>query len=116
MVTGYRSPLRPIPKDAIPDATVFFGSVGNNGDSADENIDCQLVENGEEHVILYGDESITDSCKKDGWWLEAVRAAEQIENMNKTLDLSETEKTSDGDDEWWMEVERSTFQAELTYL
>ena len=25
------------------------------------------------------------SCKKDGWWVEAIRVAEQIENMNKTL-------------------------------
>ncbi|KAI8564889.1 hypothetical protein RHMOL_Rhmol03G0217800 [Rhododendron molle] len=88
---GYRSPSRPIPKDAIPDDTILFNFGSHNvGGSADENLEHQLVQNGQEHKKFYSDESITDSCRKDGWWIEAIRAAEKIENMPRTLDLTET--------------------------
>ncbi|XP_057480668.1 uncharacterized protein LOC130767711 isoform X2 [Actinidia eriantha] len=111
---GYRSPLRPTPKHAIPDATIFSDFVGQNGESVNDNLACHLVANGEEHITSSSDESITDSCKKDGWWVEAVRVAEEIENMNKTLDM---DKTPDGDEEdWWLAVERTLSQAELTYF
>lgn len=91
IVTGYRSPSRPIPKDAIPDDTILFNFGSHNvGGSADENLEHQLVQNGQEHMKFYSDESITDSCRKDGWWIEAIRAAEKIENMPRTLDLTET--------------------------
>ncbi|GFY84150.1 DNA primase [Actinidia rufa] len=137
---GYRSPLRPTPKHAIPDATIFSDFVGQNGESVNDNLACHLVANGEEHIISSSDESITDSCKKDGWWVEAVRVAEEIENMNKTLEmvvetqntlittliltlipflskLSQQDKTPDGDEEdWWLAVERTLSQAELTYF
>ncbi|XP_052205564.1 uncharacterized protein LOC127810238 isoform X2 [Diospyros lotus] len=113
---GYRSPLRPVPKDVLPDASVFFSSLGHNNGSLDRNLECQLVENGQEHITFCGDENMTDSCKKQGWWLEAARVAEKMENMCKTLDLSEMRITPDGDEEdWWMAVERTAFQAELTY-
>ncbi|KAL7254166.1 hypothetical protein ACSBR1_008546 [Camellia fascicularis] len=84
---GYRSPLRPIPIDVIPDATIFVNFVGHNGGSVDENLECQLVENVQEHITFYGDESVTDSVKKDEWWLEAIRVAEKVENPI-TLDFS----------------------------
>ncbi|KAE9464829.1 hypothetical protein C3L33_03267, partial [Rhododendron williamsianum] len=88
---GYRSPSRPIHKDAIPDDTILFNFGSHNvGCSADENLEHQLVQNGQEHMKFYSDESITDSCRKDGWWIEAIRAAEKIENMPRTLDLTET--------------------------
>ncbi|KAL7229826.1 hypothetical protein ACSBR2_008391 [Camellia fascicularis] len=110
---GYRSPLRPIPINVIPDATIFFNFVGHNGGSVDENLECQLVENGQGHITFYGDESATDSGKKDEWWLEAIRVAEKVENP-KTLDFSGMGETADGDEEdWWMAVERTASQAEL---
>ncbi|GMP24602.1 hypothetical protein CsSME_00001809 [Camellia sinensis var. sinensis] len=110
---GYRSPLRPIPIDVIPDATIFINFVGHNGGSVDENLECQLVENVQEHITFYGDESVTDSVKKDEWWLEAIRVAEKVENPI-TLDFSGMGETADGDEEdWWMAVERTASQAEL---
>lgn len=90
-MTGYRSPSHPIPKDAIPNDTILFNFGSNSvGGSTDKNLEHQLVQNGQEHVKFYSDESITDSCRKDGFWIEAIRAAERIENMPRTLDLTET--------------------------
>ncbi|KAG5558671.1 hypothetical protein RHGRI_008579 [Rhododendron griersonianum] len=114
---GYRSPSRPIHKDAIPDDTILFNfGLHNIGGSADENLEHQLVQNGQEHMKFYSDESITDSCRKDGWWIEAIRAAEKIENMPRTLDLTETDEMHSGDEDWWMAVEKTLSQAELTYI
>ncbi|KAA8539966.1 hypothetical protein F0562_026658 [Nyssa sinensis] len=112
---GYRSPLRPIPMDAVPDTTIFFNSVGHNGGSMDNILEFQFVENSQEHIPLHNDESIIDSCKKDGWWLEAVRFADKVENMRKTLDLNNMHEKHDEDYEWWLEVERTASQAELVY-
>lgn len=70
-VPGYRSPLRPVPEEIVPDTTIFFNSVNHN--------EIQ------EHNTDYNSTSIVDSCLKDGWWLEAVNFAEQVEK--KTLDF-----------------------------
>ncbi|KAH7853289.1 hypothetical protein Vadar_000944 [Vaccinium darrowii] len=114
---GYRSPSRPIPKYAIPDDTILSNFILHNGaSSVDENLEHQLVENGQEHIKFCGDESITDSCRKDGWWIEAIRAAEKIENMPRTLDLTETDEMPGGDEDWWMAVEKTLSQYELTYV
>ncbi|CAK9176919.1 unnamed protein product [Ilex paraguariensis] len=99
---GYRSPLRPIPTDVIPDSTSFFNIVGHN--------------EGDEPITFGSDERITDSCKKDGWWLEAISVAEKVENLQKSLDLTDMDETCDKDDDWWMAVERTASQTELTYF
>ncbi|XP_059629157.1 uncharacterized protein LOC132271715 isoform X4 [Cornus florida] len=113
---GYRSPLRPIPVDAVPDSRIFFKSVGHNEGSMDNTLQFQSVEKGQEHIPPYSNESIIDSCKKDGWWLEAISYADKIENMQKTLDLSGMDEIHDYDEEdWWLAVERTTSQAELAY-
>ncbi|KAG5227434.1 DNA-directed primase/polymerase protein [Salix suchowensis] len=54
---GYRSPLRPIPWNVIPDPPCSYDSV-------------QLVDQ--------------IGCSKDPWWLEAIKVAEVIENKQKT--------------------------------
>lgn len=71
LVPGYRSPLRSVPDEVIPDSTFFFNPMGNN----------EL----QEHITVYNDETIEDSCKKDGWWLEAIRVADKVEK--KALDF-----------------------------
>ncbi|KAJ6684082.1 hypothetical protein OIU85_007740 [Salix viminalis] len=54
---GYRSPLRPIPWNVIPDPPYSYDSV-------------QLVDQ--------------IGCSKDSWWLEAIKVADVIENKQKT--------------------------------
>ncbi|CAM8906016.1 unnamed protein product [Rhodiola kirilowii] len=140
-VSGYRSPMRVIPYEVFPDAAMFFDSVEPGKESVN-NTESQLNEISEEHGSLQQDSSITDSCKKDGWWLEAIKVAEDIENTQRMLELNtmvsvfkpsiavqhwfvlsldlctkqEQTKDGDGDDddeEWWTEVERVAMQAKL---
>ncbi|KAK9292255.1 hypothetical protein L1049_020219 [Liquidambar formosana] len=112
---GYRSPLHAIPRDAIADTSIFFNSVEHNGGSKDNTLEYQFMENDQEHTLPYNDESISESCK-DGWWLEAIRVADNIENMQRTLECSNMEKSGDEDDSWWMAVERTASQTELAYF
>lgn len=90
MASGYRSPLRPIPIDVIPDPLVFFDSdqTINHGVSRVNNLNHQFVDSDEEHALLYNDENITDNCSKDSWWVEAIRVADDIENKKNTVELS----------------------------
>ncbi|KAK3008262.1 hypothetical protein RJ639_014948 [Escallonia herrerae] len=94
---GYRSPLRPIPSEAIPDSTILLNLVGRN--------DIR------EHITHY----TPDSCKTEKWLLEAIRVTDKVENMQRTLDLTDRDQTSDEDDDWWMAVERAASQTELMY-
>ncbi|KAK1383533.1 hypothetical protein POM88_021268 [Heracleum sosnowskyi] len=68
---GYRSPLRPVPEEIVPDTTIFFNSVKHN--------EIQ------EHNTDYNSTNNVDSCLKDGWWLEALNFAERVEK--KALDF-----------------------------
>ncbi|XP_060190077.1 uncharacterized protein LOC132619142 isoform X1 [Lycium barbarum] len=95
---GYRSPLRPVPDNVIPHSSIPFNLPGHNLD--------------EDQPTVTGDKSIFSSCKKE-WWLEAIRVADHIENVQKALDL--TEDGTCEEDEWWMAVERTAYQTELSY-
>lgn len=90
MALGYRSPLRPIPIDIIPDPSVFFHSdqtKSPRGPTAN-NLDLQFVNTDEKSVLLYNDENITNSCTKDPWWFEAIRVADDIESKKDTVKVS----------------------------
>ncbi|XP_049399362.1 uncharacterized protein LOC125863227 isoform X4 [Solanum stenotomum] len=97
---GYRSPLRPVPDNVIPHSSISFNLPGHNMD--------------EEQPTVTSDTSIFSSCKKE-WWLEAVRVADSIENVQKALDLTEQDETCE-EDEWWMAVEETAYQTELSYF
>ncbi|KAL0304331.1 UNVERIFIED_CONTAM: DNA-directed primase/polymerase protein [Sesamum radiatum] len=71
---GYRSPLRPVPDDVIPDPALIFNLDGDNYS--------------EEQTKPTVDGSFTDSCKKE-WWHEAIKVAEQVEKIQKALDLTQ---------------------------
>ncbi|CAN4095207.1 unnamed protein product [Withania somnifera] len=92
---GYRSSLRPVPDNVIPHSSISFNLPGYNLD--------------EEKPTVTSDKSISSSCNKE-WWLEAIRVADSIENVQKALDLTEEE------DDWWMAVERTAYQTELSYF
>ncbi|XP_009599576.1 uncharacterized protein LOC107776893 isoform X2 [Nicotiana tabacum] len=96
---GYRSPLRPVPDNVIPHSSISVNLPGHNLDW--------------EQPTVNSDESIFSSCKKE-WWLEAIRVADSVENVQKTLDLTE-DRTCE-EDEWWMAVERTAYQSEQSYL
>ncbi|XP_050225138.1 uncharacterized protein LOC126674696 [Mercurialis annua] len=110
---GYRSPLRPVPLNLIPDPEILCGSkqdsdyIGLKTDS----LGCHYMDD-HEGILLYNDENDTDSGFKDSWWLEAVKVADGIEN-EKTLQLS-IANIDEEDDNWWMLVEKTASQAELT--
>ncbi|CAI9092308.1 OLC1v1027508C1 [Oldenlandia corymbosa var. corymbosa] len=98
---GYRSPLRPLPEDVIPDPTNFQNSEGPT----------------EIHVetMSPADGTMTDSCKKE-WWSEAVRLADEAENVQKKLDLTGmADDWEEDDDDWWTAVERAASQTESMY-
>lgn len=66
MASGYRSPLRPIPLDIIPEMVHEYRN--------------------DHECVPYGDENMTSSCITDSWWLEAIRVADDVEN--KKIDIS----------------------------
>ncbi|KAJ6293828.1 hypothetical protein OIU76_021987 [Salix suchowensis] len=83
---GYRSPLRPIPWNVIPDPPYSYDSVQlvDQIGSTNDNLKLQHFSNGCEHFLLCDDKHDPDSCSKDSWWLEAIKVAEVIENKQKT--------------------------------
>ncbi|XP_017972925.1 PREDICTED: DNA-directed primase/polymerase protein isoform X1 [Theobroma cacao] len=115
---GYRSPLRPIPTDCIPDSSFFFDSrqiVDDDGLTSND-LEYQFVNNDNGRVLLYSNESDIDDCTKDSWWLEAVKVADNIDSKPERLMFNDMENMSDEDDDWWVAVERTASQAELKHL
>ncbi|KAL7107035.1 hypothetical protein ACP275_06G028600 [Erythranthe tilingii] len=98
---GYRSPLRSVPDDVIPYPTFHINQSGETDSQKHTNLSDQ----------------ITDSCKKE-WWHEAIKVAEQVEGIQKSLDLTQMDEneTCEEDVNWWMAVESTALQTELTYL
>ncbi|XP_031269541.1 DNA-directed primase/polymerase protein isoform X2 [Pistacia vera] len=115
---GYRSPLRPIPLDSIPDPMFSSDSrqMMQHGGLTDNNIEYQLVNNYWEQDMSCYDDDNTESCGKDSWWIEAINLANDIENKQKTWDSSNMANIDDEDDGWWMAVERTASQAELMHF
>ncbi|MBA0773644.1 hypothetical protein Gotri_008904 [Gossypium trilobum] len=111
---GYRSPLRPIPTDCVPDSSFFFDS-SDDGSFTSNNLEYRYVNNDEGRVLLYSNEGDLDYCTKDSWWLEAIKVADHIESKPERLMLDDTENMNDEDDEWWMAAERTATQVELTH-
>ncbi|KAK6155642.1 hypothetical protein DH2020_009890 [Rehmannia glutinosa] len=100
-LAGYRSPLRPVPYDVIPEPDFLFNK---SGDSENQG-----------HTDPAAEESFLDSCKKEEWWHEAIKVAEQLEQIQKALDLTQDEMCEE-DEHWWMAVENTASETELTYL
>ncbi|XP_047971083.1 DNA-directed primase/polymerase protein isoform X3 [Salvia hispanica] len=95
---GYRSPLREVPEDAIPDPVSF----------------CNLPRGND--TSFAGDEKLIDSCRKEEWWIEAVRVAEEVEKIQTALDLTQMDEASEEDENWWMAAVNTASETELRYL
>ncbi|CAH1445525.1 unnamed protein product [Lactuca virosa] len=101
---GYRSPMRPVPPEVFPDNSYnYMEGEGQNGNKSPLDM---------------------DSCQKDEWWREAMMVADKVENMPRVLHLAKEDAMSaaqgegevwDEDDEWWMAVESTASQIELSY-
>ncbi|KAK6936776.1 hypothetical protein RJ641_033806 [Dillenia turbinata] len=110
---GYRSPSRQVPWDVLPYSTYSLNleAMELQGTSTDKE-SCHLGDNKQESLPL-GEKS-PDSCMKDGWWLEAIKFADHVENMQKALEVCYMENADDEDDEeWWTEVEQTAARVEL---
>lgn len=83
---GYRSPLRPLPVHSIPDTALFSDSVPV--ELKENSLEYDSNENGQTFFSNYCDESTKDGCIKDGWWHEAIKVADNVENMQNSLKFS----------------------------
>ncbi|KAJ6960816.1 uncharacterized protein [Populus alba] len=110
---GYRSPLRPIPWNVIPDPPYSYDSVQmvDQIGSTNDYLKLQHVSNECEDFLLCDNKHDPDSCSKDSWWLEAIKVADDIENKQKTSDSIDEE-----DDNWWTAVEETASQSELIHF
>lgn len=110
---GYRSPLRPIPWNVIPDPPYSYDSVQmvDQIGSTNDNLKLQHLSNECEDFLLCDNKHDPDSCSKDSWWLEAIKVADDIENKQKTSDSIDEE-----DDNWWTAVEETASQSELIHF
>ncbi|CAJ1952920.1 unnamed protein product [Sphenostylis stenocarpa] len=70
----------------------------------------QLDDNKEQNYLQYDD--TVEGNSNDSWWLEAIRVVEDIENKQTKTQLSTTEIIDDEDEEWWLAVESTAFEAE----
>ncbi|KZV35964.1 DNA-directed primase/polymerase protein [Dorcoceras hygrometricum] len=71
---GYRSPLRPIPDELFLDPSFTFGHSRGSNDHG--------------RTSSSGGDSITGNRENEDWWLEATEVAQQVENLQKALDLT----------------------------
>ncbi|KMZ62192.1 hypothetical protein ZOSMA_486G00100 [Zostera marina] len=117
---GYRSPIRPIPCDMIPDVATVFNSTQTQNYRQVMNINFDRNEEDENKSSCTDVECITDSCKKDSeWWQEAIKYADAVENpkneseLNHLLIPTNLETFWIDDEEWWAEVDKMTSQVEL---
>ncbi|KAH9603717.1 hypothetical protein KSS87_007073 [Heliosperma pusillum] len=106
---GYRSPSRPILTDVIPDLSSLC-QPGNVECSVDDKV--EITSNHHENSLPLCYDSISEEDMNDEWWLEAIKVADNVENMGNILSIS-LDKAPKEDEEWWMEVERSASQVEL---
>jgi hypothetical protein len=139
---GYRSPLRPVPWDVIPELSSISDSAQREyqGEVVEINIEGR---NRNDEYLCNGTKSVTESGEDDpSWWEEAVKFADSIENTDHGPDtrdqvgslfcclllllpasiskraITETAihvcaQDKDCDDaDWWMDAERIMVQIE----
>ncbi|KAL5567885.1 hypothetical protein UlMin_024460 [Ulmus minor] len=83
---GYRSPLRPIPEDIIPDMWYHGGSEVHNMEG-------------------YGDASLSNNCTPESWWFEAMKVAENVEKKRDLSKLRKMENINVEDENLWLAME-----------
>ncbi|KAI5009084.1 hypothetical protein ZWY2020_010132 [Hordeum vulgare] len=105
---GYRSPLRAVPLDVIPELTASIaGSAQRDyqGNVAEINMEGSRMDGNS--VMASGDEE-----EDPGWWEEAVKFADSVENVDHAPASCNLEDGDCDDADWWMDVERFVVQME----
>jgi hypothetical protein len=103
---GYRSPLRPVPWDVMPELSSVVESAKTEYQG--EVVEINFDDSSRNGCYLSDGKSVMESHEEDpGWWEEAVKFADSIENIEHISDLCYSD-----DDAFWMNAERIMEQIE----
>ncbi|WOL06285.1 DNA-directed primase/polymerase protein isoform X2 [Canna indica] len=116
---GYRSPLRPLPNDVIPDSTSLTNSTQmvNCREELNTSFNLSLDGGCNEHYS-YDDDAALVTANADGsknennWWQEAMTYADCIENMRNENEVGVWDGENGDDCTWWMDAEMLVSQIE----
>ncbi|WVZ65869.1 LOW QUALITY PROTEIN: hypothetical protein U9M48_015165 [Paspalum notatum var. saurae] len=104
---GYRSPLRPVPWDVMPELSSVVESAQTEYQSA-----VQInIENGNKSGYLTDGKSVMEIDEDPDWWEEAVKYADSIDTA-PGLSVMEGKGYEDADAEWLEHAERIMDQIE----
>ncbi|KAK7380402.1 hypothetical protein VNO78_32912 [Psophocarpus tetragonolobus] len=111
---GYRSPSRQIPVHVLSNPSDVIDSSGLLDDEQliEDKWRHQLDDNNEQNFLQFND--VVEDNSDNSWWLEAIRAVEDMENKQTKTELSTMEAIDDEDEDWWLAVENSASQVEMT--
>ncbi|XP_015694625.1 DNA-directed primase/polymerase protein [Oryza brachyantha] len=111
---GYRSPLRAVPWDVIPELSSISDSAQREYQG--EVVAINIEGSNRNEYISNGTKSVFGSGEDDpSWWEEAVKFADSIENTDHADHApgSCDQEENDSDDaDWWMDAERIMVQIE----
>ncbi|KAM0880001.1 hypothetical protein ACQ4PT_033872 [Festuca glaucescens] len=107
---GYRSPLRAVPWDVIPE-------LGSTADSAQRDYQGKVVEiniegSNRDEFLPDGNSAMESGEEDPSWWEEAVKFADSVENADHAPAFCNLEDDCCDDADWWMDVERLMVQME----
>ncbi|KAG8080625.1 hypothetical protein GUJ93_ZPchr0007g4556 [Zizania palustris] len=107
---GYRSPLRPVPWDVIPELSSISDSAQREYQG--EVVEINIEGSNRNYYLSGGTKSVIESSEDDpSWWEEAVKFADSIENIDHAPGSYDLDAHFD-DADWWMDAERITVQVE----
>ncbi|RCV12959.1 hypothetical protein SEVIR_2G319800v4 [Setaria viridis] len=105
---GYRSPLRPVPWDVMPELSSVAESA--QAEYQGEVVEINFDDSSRNGCYLSGGKSVMESYEDPDWWEEAVKFADSIENIERASDPFNLEDDDDAD--FWMKAERIMEQIE----
>ncbi|VAH41956.1 unnamed protein product [Triticum turgidum subsp. durum] len=106
---GYRSPLRAVPLDAIPELTTSIAGSAQR-DYQGNVVEFNMEGGGNDGNSVMGSGEVEED---PGWWEEAVKFADSVENVDHAPPAScNLEDGGCDDTDWWTDVERFMVQME----
>ncbi|KAF8700733.1 hypothetical protein HU200_034086 [Digitaria exilis] len=105
---GYRSPLRPVPWDAMPELSSMVAL--SQTEYQAEVVEIKFDDSNGSACYLSDGKSVIESYEDTDWWEAAVKFADSIENMEHASDLCNNLEDDDAD--FWMNAERVMQQIE----
>ncbi|KAF7006619.1 hypothetical protein CFC21_021649, partial [Triticum aestivum] len=105
---GYRSPLRAVPLDAIPELTTSIAGSAQR-DYQGNVVEFNMEGGGNDGNSVMGSGEVEED---PGWWEEAVKFADSVENVDHAPPASCNLDGGCDDTDWWTDVERFMVQME----